>query len=44
MKLVREAYWEVFGRSLYRRVEEVTKGEFGRMVLGCVGLDVEEGE
>jgi annexin A7/11 len=42
MALVREAYQNVYGKSLYRRVEDVLdkQGELKRVVLGCVGLDV----
>jgi len=40
MALVREAYQAVYGKSLYRRVEEATSGEFRKVLLACVGLDV----
>ncbi|KAJ3046450.1 hypothetical protein HK097_000852 [Rhizophlyctis rosea] len=39
MALVREAFQAVFGQSLYRKVEEVTSGEFKRLMLTCIGLD-----
>ncbi|TPX66929.1 hypothetical protein SpCBS45565_g04151 [Spizellomyces sp. 'palustris'] len=39
MRLVRNAYEAVFGQSLYRRVEDVTSGDYKRLLLRCVGLD-----
>ncbi|KAJ3294726.1 hypothetical protein HK104_003332 [Borealophlyctis nickersoniae] len=40
MALVREAYAAVWGQSLYRKVEDATKGEFRRLLLACIGLDL----
>ncbi|KAI9003712.1 hypothetical protein BC832DRAFT_88728 [Gaertneriomyces semiglobifer] len=44
MKEVRAAYHEQFGRSLYRRVEDVTNGDFRRLALLCVGLEAGDAE
>ncbi|KAI8907668.1 hypothetical protein DFJ77DRAFT_474872 [Powellomyces hirtus] len=42
MTLVRDAYQSVFGESLYRRVEDKTVGDYKRLLLRCIGLDVAE--
>ncbi|KAI9092116.1 hypothetical protein DFS34DRAFT_633773 [Phlyctochytrium arcticum] len=39
MRLVRDAYEHVYGKSLYRRVEDMTSGDYKRLLLLCIGLD-----